>query len=75
MYIECCKNNGTEYLRLVESRRRTSNDGKRVSGKRVVLNIGPLSRYDDGQPDYVGRLKQSFIDGEPLIGSLMSKKI
>jgi len=71
MYIECCKNNGTEYLRLVESRRRTNDDGKRVSGKRVVFNIGPLSRYDDGQPDYVGRLKQSFIDGEPLIGSLM----
>ena len=35
-----------------------------------MLNIGPLDRYDDGQPDYLNRLKQSFKAGNPLIPSL-----
>lgn len=41
-----------------------------VSTKNVLLNIGPLDRFDDGQPDYVGRLKKSFKAGAPLIPSL-----
>ena len=35
-----------------------------------VLNIGPLARFDDGKPDFLHRLRQSFKDGEPLIESL-----
>lgn len=35
-----------------------------------VYNIGPLDRFDDGQPDYVGRLKKSFKAGVPLIPAL-----
>ena len=38
------------YLRLVESRRRLSRNGKPISGKRLVLGLGPLSRHDDGKP-------------------------
>ena len=34
------------------------------------LSIGPLSRFDDGKPDYVKRLKKSFKEGCPLIDSL-----
>ena len=41
-----------------------------VSTKKVLLNIGPLSRFDDGQPDYLERLKGSFKAGDPLIPSL-----
>jgi hypothetical protein len=37
---------------------------------RLIRNIGPLSRFDDGKPDYLKRLRQSFKDGEPLIESL-----
>jgi len=70
MFIECCKSNGKEYLRLAENRRRTNTDGKRVPGKKIILNIGPLSHFDDGKPDYLKRLRQSFRDGDPLIESL-----
>ncbi len=70
MFIECVKNNGIPYLRLVEGIRVTNKDGYRTSQKKLILSIGPLSRYDDGQPDYVARLKKSFKDGDPLIPAL-----
>lgn len=63
MYVECFTNNGKPYLRLVQSVRITKTDGKKVPQKQVVLNLGPLDRFDDGQPDYVSRLKKSFKAG------------
>ena len=60
MYVEMTKNNGTDYLRLVRNDRILNSKGIKTSTKKVVYNIGPLSRFDDGQPDYVERLKKSF---------------
>ena len=71
MYIECCKNNGIDYLRLVESHRVVNSKGIKTATKKHVLSIGPLSRFDDGLPDYVNRLKKSFKEGNPLIPSLL----
>ena len=69
MFIECVKNNGTDYLRVVEGY--SVKDGATPKCKRrVIRNIGPLSKYDDGNPDYLKRLRQSFKDGKPLIPSL-----
>ena len=72
MFIECYKNNGIPYLRLVRSVRRPSKSDpqKITSYKHTELSIGPLSRFDDGKPDYVKRLKDSFKEGRPLIDSL-----
>ena len=70
MHIEVANNNGTRYLRLARSRRGTNAKGKRTILKDVVLNIGPLSRFSDGKPDYLERLKASFAAGVPLIDSL-----
>ena len=50
MYVECFTNNGKPYLRLVQSVRVTNKAGKKVPQKQVVFNIGPLDRFDDGQP-------------------------
>jgi len=72
LFIEVVQNNGNKYLRLVQSSRVVNKSGYRVSQKKVVLNIGPLSRFDDGQPDYVERLKKSFKAGNPLIPALLS---
>ena len=58
------------YLRLVESKRRLSRNGRPISGKRLVLSLGPLSAHDDGKPDYLSRLRQSFREGKPLIDAL-----
>ncbi len=71
MYVECFTNNGKPYLRLVRNDRVTNKKGMKVSTKTVVLNIGPLDRFDDGLPDYVGRLKKSFKAGQPLIPLLL----
>lgn len=70
MYVEKFNNNGTPYLRLVESKRIPNKDGIKMPKKTVVFNIGPLSRFDDGEPDYLQRLKDSFKAGRPIIPSL-----
>lgn len=70
MFIECFINNAKPYLRLVQSIRVTNKSGYKVSQKKVIKNIGPLDRFDDGQPDYVERLKKSFKAGTPLIPEL-----
>ena len=71
MFIEAVQNNGKQYLRLVQSIRVKNKAGMKVSQKKVILNIGPLDRFDDGQPDYVDRLKKSFKAGSPLIPDLL----
>lgn len=70
MYIDVFKNNGTEYIRLRESYRTKTAEGKVAIRKRTICNIGPLSKFDDGQPDYLERLRESFRLGNPLIPEL-----
>lgn len=66
MFIECVSNNNIPYLRIVEGYSYTEN-GVRKNRRRIVKNIGPLSRYDDGKPNYLERLRESFSIGEPII--------
>ena len=70
MTIELFRNHGIPYLRLVESRGIERRGAKVVQRRKTVLAIGPLSWHDDGRPDYLLRLRQSFRDGKPLIKSL-----
>ena len=70
MFIDVFKNTGKDYLRLVESYRSETPEGKKVIRKRIICNIGPLSRFDDGKPDYLNRLRKSFRQGNPLIPEL-----
>ena len=71
MFVEQCKNNGVPYLRLVQSYRVEDSQGRKVSRKKTILNIGPLSRFDDGEPDFVQRLKDSYKEGKPIIDLLL----
>jgi transposase len=70
VFIDLFKNNGTDYLRLAQSYRAKNDKGQKTARKTVVLNIGPLAKFDDGQPDYVTRLRKSFHAGKPLIAAL-----
>lgn len=70
MYIAVFKNNGKDYLRLMESYRTQNDEGKIAIRKRIICNIGPLSKYDDGKPNYLERLRESFRLGNPLITEL-----
>lgn len=69
MYIDCVKNSGKPYLRVAESYSINVN-GIRKNRKRTIRNIGPLSRFDDGKPNFLKRLRQSFKDGRPIIDGL-----
>ena len=69
MYIDQITNNGTKYLRVAESYSVKEN-GIRKNRKRTIRNIGPLSRFNDGKPDFLKRLKQSFKAGQPIIAGL-----
>ena len=70
MRLEISDNNGTRYIRIVESIW-TEKNGRKVTRKRTIQNIGPVSRFDDGQPDFEARLKASFIACNPLIPELV----
>jgi transposase len=70
MFIDLSRNNGKLYLRLVNSVRVKNKEGFSIPQKQVILNIGPLGKFDDGKPDYITRLRKSFKAGSPLIESL-----
>lgn len=63
MHIECTKNSGKPYLRIVEGKY-TNENGKIKIKKNVLKNLGPLSKYDDGKPDFLKRFRQKFKNGE-----------
>jgi transposase len=69
MYIDQVVNSGKPYLRVAESYS-VREDGVRKNKKRTIRNIGPLARFDDGKPDFLKRLKQSFKEGRPIIDGL-----
>ena len=70
MFIECAKLKGrSPYLRVSETYKETKN-GTTKTKKRIVKNIGPLPKFDDGKPDFIQRLKQSFKEGNPIIDGL-----
>jgi transposase len=67
MYIACKNNHGTKWLALVENCVNLKT-GKR--SQKTVENIGALTQFDDGKPDYLPRLRESFNVGTPLIPTL-----
>ena len=70
MALEIITNNGYKYIRVVENKYVVVN-GSPSCRKKVILNVGPVSKFDDGKPDYIKRLKESFKNGNPLISSLL----
>ena len=70
MHIESYKLNGITYLRLAESYS-VRESGITKQKKHSVYHIGPLHRFDDGAPDYLERLRESFRKGNPLIPALV----
>lgn len=60
-HIECVKNNGKPYLRLAEAKY-VKELGRQK--KIVIKNLGPLSKFDDGNPDFLIRFREKFKNGE-----------
>ena len=70
MTIERVINHGIAYLRLTASLGLKKVGGRVVQRRKVVLSLGPMSRHDDGKPDYLRRLRESYRAGRPLIREL-----
>ena len=70
MHVEQYWSNSRAYLRLVSGKRMKDSQGRAIIGKRVVLSLGALAKHDDGKPDYLKRLRESFSEGNPLIKEL-----
>lgn len=62
MYLDCFKNCGKDYLRIVNNKY-SNNNGKVKISRVTIKNLGYLSNYDDGKPDLLKRLRQQFRDG------------
>lgn len=71
MYLDIANNNGTKYIRVCEASRVTNPaTGKKVPKKITIKNIGPVSKYDDGKPGFIERLKASYAAGNPILDEL-----
>lgn len=70
MHLEKVDNNGILYIRVVQSYRGKTREGKNTCKKKVIKTIGALSKYDDGKENFWERLKVSFRNNNPLIDEL-----
>jgi transposase len=69
MHIVCILNHSKPYLQVKECYSVIEN-GRRKDKKRTIKCLGPLDRFDDGQPNFLERLRQSFKNGKPIIAEL-----
>jgi len=80
IFLDCFKNNGYEYLRIVDGRRIKKEDGT-ISNKRITIkNLGHLKKFDDGQGDgLLLRVREQFKNRTLDIGmdydELFEKKV
>lgn len=60
-HIECYKNHGIDYLRISEVIYISELKKQR---KITIKNIGPLSKYDDGKPEFLKRFREKWKNGK-----------
>ena len=63
MYLDCFKNCGKPYLRIMQNYYNNFN-GKVKITRKTIKNLGPLSKFDDGKPDLLLRLREKLKNGE-----------
>jgi transposase len=69
LFIEKFINSGKPYLRVAGSYS-IKVDGLLKNRKKIICNLGPLDRFDDGKPEFLMRLRESFRNGNPIIEGL-----
>ena len=69
MYLDCFKCHGKPYLRIVENYNTVEN-GIKKQKRKTIKNLGYLDKFDDGQPDFIKRMKDKLKNGELLIDGI-----
>ena len=69
MYLDCFKCKGKPYLRIVENYTIVEN-GLKKSKRKTIKNLGYLEKFDDGNPDFLKRMKQQLKNGELQIDGI-----
>ena len=65
MFLDCFKNTGKPYLRIVEGYYCKREDGSVTVKRRTIKNLGPLSKFDDGLGEgLLLRLREKFKNNE-----------
>jgi transposase len=70
MFIAKVKNNGRDYLHLMEYYSELNENGKCMRKQRTVKCIGFLDKVSDGKKDFLERLRISFKNKDPILDSL-----
>ena len=61
VFLDCFKNNGLDYLRIMSSIPYVKENGKRSNKRDVIKNLGYLSNYNDGKGEgLIDRLREQF---------------
>ena len=60
MYLEFYNNNGSRSVRIVRASYEPNAKGVMTSKKKFVKFLGPVSRFDDGKPDFEARMREDF---------------
>ena len=63
LYLDCFKCHGKPYLRIVENYNIIEN-GIKKQKRETIKNLGYLEKFDDGQPDFLKRMKEKLKNGE-----------
>lgn len=69
MYLDCFKCKGKPYLRIVENYTIVEN-GLKKAKRKTIKNLGYLEKFDDGNPDFLKRMKQQLKNGELQIDGI-----
>lgn len=69
MYLDCFKCKGKPYLRIVENYTIVEN-GLKKSKRKTIKNLGYLEKFDDGNPDFLKRMKQQLKNGDLQIDGI-----
>ena len=69
MYLDCFKCKGKPYLRIVENYTIVEN-GLKIAKRKTIKNLGYLEKFDDGNPDFLKRMKQQLKNGELQIDGI-----
>jgi len=60
IFLDCFKSYGRPYLRIVDGKYFKKADGTVSNRRTTIKNLGYLSKYDDGKPDLLKRLREQF---------------